>query len=222
MSEPVTPELVLVDPELARRERARLTEKARLVEYVALYEGRAAVAAQPPLGAHTEPRTALSRRLAAFGRRKLVPAALLCSLLANGFFAAELVARADKTDGTPVVQVAARPSVVTTTAVAPTSVANSVAATRSPRTRMTKKAVVEHKLVALLLTAPARKLPRAFIDPTTGLVKNNVRVVCHRAGKHSYRCAVRLPPGDAHGHLTVAYRVAHGKEVFKWYGYRAD
>jgi hypothetical protein len=221
VSEPISPELVLVDPELARRERARLTEKARLAEYLARYEGRAAPAAQVPV-ALGEPRPDISRGLASFGRRKLLPAALLGSLLANGFFAAELVARADKADGTPVVQVAARPSVVTATTPTPTSVVTPVITTRSPRPRMTNKAVVEQKLVALILTAPARKLPRAFIDPTTGLVKSNVRVICHRVAKRSYRCAVRLPPGDARGHLAVAYRVAHGKERFMWYGYRAD
>jgi hypothetical protein len=220
VSEPISPELVLVDPELARRERARLTEKARLTEYLARYEGHVSAAAEVPV-ARSEPQRDTARRVAQLGRRKLVPAALLCSLLANGFFAAELVARADKTDGSAVVQVAARPSIVTATA-ASSSVANSAVVAQPPHPRLTRKAVVEHKLVALILTAPARKLPRAFIDPATGLVKSNVRVICNRAGPRSYRCAVRLPPGDAKGHLTVAYRVAHGKELFKWYGYRAD
>jgi hypothetical protein len=220
VSEPISPELVLVDPELARRERARLTDKARLVEYLARYEGRAAAAVQPPVVAPREPRLDLSRRLASVGRRKLLPAALLCSLLANGFFAAEFVARADKVDGTPVVQVAARPSVVTTRA-APTSVANPVAATRSPRPRMTKKAVVEHKLVALILTAPARKLPRAFIDPKTGLVRNNVQVVCRAAKRRSYLCTVRLANARGGKALVVRYRTTRaGRSQFAWYGYK--
>jgi hypothetical protein len=34
--EPISPELVLVDPELARAERARLVERARLREYTSL------------------------------------------------------------------------------------------------------------------------------------------------------------------------------------------
>jgi hypothetical protein len=219
VSEPISPELVLVDPELARRERARLEERARLAEYRARYEARAAAAAEVPVAYGKRLET--SRRLAQFGRRKLVPAALLGSLLVNGFFAAEFVARVDKNDGTTVVQVAARPSIVTET-IAPSSIANPAVSMRSPRRHLTNKAVVEQKLVALILSAPARKLPRAFVDPTTGLVKSNVRVVCRRAAARSYRCAVRLPPGGAKGHLAVAYRVAHGKAQFKWYGYRAD
>jgi hypothetical protein len=219
--EPISPELVLVDPELARRERARLTEEARLAQYLSQYEARAA-APSGVLLASDEPRLDFSRRVAHFSRRKLLPAALLCSLLVNGFFAAELVARADKTEGTPVVQVAARPSGVAPVPAPPVISAprSTVVAGRSLRRHLTRKALVEQKLVALILTAPARKLPRVFIDPTTGLVKSNVRVICHRAAKQSYRCAVALPPGSAKGHLAVAYRVAHGKGVFTWYGYR--
>jgi hypothetical protein len=220
--EPVSPELVLVDPELAERERARLVEKARLAEYLARYEVRAGPEPEAPV-LFDEPRSDSRRRLVHVGRRKLLPAALLCSLLANGFFAADLIARADRTD-TAVVQVAARPSGVPPVTTAPvTSVSRStVAAPRPFRPHLTNKARVEQKLVALILAAPARKLPRAFIDPTTGLVKSNVHVICDRESRRSYRCAVRLPSGSAGGHLAVAYRVAHGKGEFRWYGYRAD
>jgi hypothetical protein len=219
--EPVSPELVLVDPELAECERVRLVEKARLAEYLARSEVRAAAQPAVPVP-RDEPRSDFSRRLAHVGRRKLLPAALLCSLLANGFFAADLVTRADKTGGTAALQVAARP-----TGVSPVTTPSVTSVTRSAvvsggafRRHLTNKALVERKLVALILTAPARKLPRTFIDPTTGLVKSNVRVICHRASRRSYGCAVRLPPGSGKGHLAVAYRVAHGKGLFKWYGYR--
>jgi hypothetical protein len=218
VSEPISPELVLVDPELARRERARLTEEALLVEYLARFEGRAVAKVEVPV-AHDEPPRDTAQRLVQFGRRKLVPAALLCSLLANGFFAADLIARADKTNGTAVVEVAARPSAVTATT--PSSVASPVVPTRS-RPRMTKKAVVEQKLVALILSAPVHKLPRAFVDPKTGLVRNNVEVICRAAKRRSYLCTVSLANAQVRNALVVRYRNTRGgRTQFTWYGYKS-
>ena len=138
-----------------------------------------------------------------FARRRVVQAALLSSLLVNGFFVADLVTR----DGDAATQVAVR--MVTVTEVASTSSAISTVPTgtqegpsaselsttasspslgstgeqKAPRakaaaTRLPAKSIVERKVVSLILTAPARKLPRNFIDASTGLVKNNVQVVC--------------------------------------------
>src|SRR5437667_6248656 len=86
--EPVSPELVLVDPELARRERARLEEKAYLQSVLDVPALRRAVESQTlPEVESVQPgrdwRTATT-----FAKRRLVPAALLCSLLANGLFVA--------------------------------------------------------------------------------------------------------------------------------------
>src|SRR3989454_10957805 len=91
--EPVSPELVLIDPELARRERARLEEKAYLQSVLNVAALRHALETEPSPVAETVPGTPAWRDAAAFATRRLVPAVLLCSLLANGFLVAGLVAR---------------------------------------------------------------------------------------------------------------------------------
>jgi hypothetical protein len=84
------------------------------------------------------------------------------------------------------------------------------------------KTAVERKVVALILSAPARRLPRDLIDSTTGLVKNNVQVVCSKKGKRmSFLCAVRLPSDSSSKALYVRYRTdKNGHSAFKWYGYK--
>jgi hypothetical protein len=86
------------------------------------------------------------------------------------------------------------------------------------------KAALERKVVALILSAPARRLPHDFIDSTTGLVKNNVQVVCKKqqVQGRSFLCAVR-PPSDGVNDkaLYVRYRTnKNGSGAFKWYGYK--
>src|SRR5262249_2671837 len=65
------------------------------------------------------------------------------------------------------------------------------------------------------------KLPRKFVDPATGLVRNNVRVVCTRSRQKTYLCRVALPGDPPGAGLLVRYRPGpHGKERYTWYGYR--
>jgi hypothetical protein len=91
------------------------------------------------------------------------------------------------------------------------------ASTTAPGT----KTDVERKIVSLILSARAGKLPRNFLDPTTGLVKNNVQVVCKKRKQRSFLCAVRLPTDSASKALYVRYRTSkNGHGVFKWYSYR--
>lgn len=209
LPEPVSPELVLVDPELARRERARLEEKAYLQSVLDVPALRRAVESQAPPAAETVPSGRRWRTAATFAKRRLVPAALLCSLLANGLFVAHLVAR----QGEQATQVAVR--IVTRT----TSVA-SAPAPKVATTRLSTKGDVERRVVSLILSAPARKLPPNFIDPTTGLVKNNVQVVC-RKSKRSFICAIRLPSDRVGKALYLRYSTSKsGKGAFKWYGYK--
>jgi hypothetical protein len=86
-----------------------------------------------------------------------------------------------------------------------------------------RKTLVERKLVSLVLGAPARKLPRAFIDPKTGLVRNNVQVVCRAAKRRSYLCTVRLANARGGKALVVRYRTARGgRTTFTWYGYKSS
>jgi hypothetical protein len=210
--EPVSPELVLIDPELARRERARLEEKAYLQSVLDVAALRRAPERQPPV-AETVRHGAQWRDATAFAKRRLVPAALLCSLAANGFLVAHFVARSGSQGAAPV---AARMVTLTdsaTTAPPVATVSTAVADT---------KTAVERKVVALILSAPARRLPRDLIDSTTGLVKNNVQVVCTKKGTpRSFLCAVRLPSDTSSKALYVRYRTdKNGHSAFKWYGYK--
>jgi hypothetical protein len=223
--EPVSPELVLVDPELARRERARLEEKAYLKSVHDVEALRRASESQPPPVEETVRRRPAWRDATTFAKRRLLPAALMCSLLANGFLVADLVAR----HGEEAAQVAVR--MVTLTESVPTAPPVSAVATGQEETRPTttsstttapvRKTDVERRIVSLILSAPASKLPRNFIDPTTGLVKNNVQVVCRKRKSRSFLCAVRLPSKSASRALYVRYRTdKNGRGEFKWYGYK--
>jgi hypothetical protein len=243
--EPVSPELVLIDPELARRERARLEEKAYLRSVLDVPALRRAVEIQPPPveEAVRDPRWLTATT---FARRRVVQAALLSSLLVNGFFVADLVTRG----GDAAIQVAVR--MVTLTEVASTSSAISTVPTgtqegpsaaevsttasspslvstgkqKAPRakaaaTPLPAKSVVERKVVSLILTAPARKLPRNFIDASTGLVKNNVQVVCRKRKHAAFLCAVRLPSESTSKAIYVRYSAGKsGRGEFRWYGYK--
>jgi hypothetical protein len=216
LPESVSPELVLVDPELARCERARLEEKAYLQS---LLERPASV---PPPASEPAPVLAIElpaapstwRDAAMFAKRRLVPAALLCSLLANGFLVADLVAKR----GQEAAQVAVRMVTLTESAApAPPSPAPPSPAP-APSPAPTTKRTVESKIVSLILSAPARKLPRNLVDPKTGLVKNNVQVVCTKRAQRSFLCAVRPPSVSASGALYVRYRTrTNGHATFRWY-----
>jgi len=151
------------------------------------------------------------------------------SLLVNGFLVADLVAG----KGNDATQVAIR--MVTLTQSVPTSAPTvppiSAVATEARKARRAtvstkvsaEKGAVERKIVSLILLAPARKLPRDFIDPTTGLVKNNVQVVCKKRKPRSFLCAVRPPSHGTIKALYVRYRTSKkGNSVFTWYRYKRN
>jgi hypothetical protein len=224
--EPVSPELVLIDPELARRERARLEEKAYLQEVLDVVALRRAVDAGSPPDEETRRRRPGWRDIATVSRQRVLPAALLCSLLANGLLVADLVAR----KGDEATQVAVR-MVTLTASTSTTAQPTSVVPAEKPKSKSRRvpptkaiskaptKASVEQRVVSLILSAPRRKLPRDFVDPTTGLVKNNVQVICEQREHQSFLCAVRLPSESANKPLYVRYRTReNGKGVFTWYG----
>jgi hypothetical protein len=213
--EPVSPELVLIDPELARRERARLEEKAYLETFLENARDvaplRRASKSYPPTVEETSRRRSRWRDAASGSKRRLVPAALICSLLVSGFLAADLVTR--NSEGAA--QVAVR--MVTVTESTP-SIPGTSAAARGDSALRTK-AAVERRVAALLLSAPARKLPRNLVDPATGLVKNNLQVACTKK-RGSFMCVIRLSK-NASKALYVRYRTRkNGHGAFKWYGYR--
>ena len=215
--EPVSPELVLVDPALAERERARLVEKARLAEFDVQFLRRAVEHDVEAAEAYEDADVAPRRDLRVFARQKLLPVALGCSLFANGILASLFVVRAD--GGHAVA--AASPVQVTLTATTAVPAVAPAPSTSAPSRKLSGKAVAEQKLVVLMLRSPARKLPHKFVDPTTGLVRNNVRVVCTRSRNKTYLCKVALPGDPPNAGFLVRYRPGpHGKERYTWYGYR--
>jgi hypothetical protein len=203
--EPVTPELVLVDPELAGRERARLTEKARLAT-LHVADLRRAVELEsraPPeqmvVSAPRDPGDVV--------RRRLFAATLTCSLFANGVLAAALVLP----EGHETAVGSAPPTLGAASA--------GTASLEASPYELPGRSLVERKIASLVLKASPGKLPPAFIDPKTGLARNNVRVVCSYAPNHSYLCAVQRPHHD--GGILVRYRQGrHRGGTFTWYGYR--
>ena len=203
--EPISPELVLVDLELAERERTRLREKAALEAYLAAHHP--APPPVQPVVPERHPVTETPRRTSReFLRRRVLPAALVASLFVNGYVVADLVLRADSQTS---VEVAVR------------SASSAAPAVRMPA-RLPRKTLVERKLVSLVLSAPARKLPRAFVDQKTGLVRNNVQVVCRAAKRRSYLCTVRLAKAHRGKVLVVRYRTTRvGRSVFAWHGYKS-
>jgi len=235
-SEPVSPELVLVDPELARRERARLEERAYLEETLNIAALRRALESEPVPVEDAVPRTSPLQEIAAFSRRRLVPAALMVSLLANGLFVAHLVGgdtgKQASAQVAPVALSFGSSTAPTTVAASPserssTAVVTSRSASSEPRPPSSKpslaasKAAVERRVISLILASPARKLPHRFVDATTGLVKNNVQVVCRRSKVRSFLCVVRLPSHAPREGLYVRYRPGRGGHgLFTWYGYR--
>jgi hypothetical protein len=208
--EPVSPELVLVDPELALRERARLEQVARLREV--LDDTAAYVRTQAPSAASAEPvpATASSPSPSSSGagsaRRRLLVTALMCSLFVNGFLLADRLTRESHQSAAPAVsgarQTLARPS-------ATVGVAGAVATRRS----------VERKLAASLVAKPAGKLPPRFLDPATGLVKNNIHIACRRKrSSSSFVCVVALPSERLTKNIYVRYRArGNGEGSFTWH-----
>jgi len=217
--EPISPELVLVDPELARRERARLVEQARLEAMAEVAPLRRTIDIESPPPEEAAPPRVGRRDVADFSRTRLLPAVLMFSLLANGLMVAHLVARTGSQASRQEDRVALRAVTLgpSSSTASPTGVIAPQQATHSG----VAKALVERRLVALIISAPARKLPRQFVDATTGLVKNNVQVVCRRRTARTFQCFIRPPSGAPKEGLYVRYRPGrNGRGVFTWYGYR--
>jgi hypothetical protein len=222
LPEPVTPELVLVDPELARRERARLEERAYLEEVLDSAALRRALTIEPPAEEEAGRPPSLWRDAVTLSRRRLLPAALMCSLLANGFFVARLVTHSGQEAAQVAVRIVTNPAAAQQNQVSPTPAFPASASKvhpAIPTSPLRTKREVEREVVSLILAAPSRKLPRDLLDPSTGLLKNNVQVVCRKKSTRSFLCAVRLASESAHKPLYVRYRIRkNGKAAFTWYG----
>src|SRR4051794_7890340 len=219
LSEPLSPELVLVDPELARRERARLTEMAlqqALLDIAALHRrfSREADAVAAELDRPRSEPVSRPRKSAA---RRLLPAALVSLVLIA------LVPFVGGSRGRSAISAppsASRPSsgvLAARTARADGSTLRGplVAAARS----LPRRLVIENRIASLILAAPAEKLPRSFVDPRTGRAHASVTVAC-RACSGLFRCVACVLGGAGVGGIVVAFRPRPGGGVFAWYGYR--
>jgi hypothetical protein len=83
-------------------------------------------------------------------------------------------------------------------------------------------AAVERDLLARIVRSPAGKIPRALIDPATGLAKNNLQASCRRAAAPgTFVCEVRPLVHKAGEGLTVRYRqIGRRPAEVSWGRYR--
>ena len=225
----VSPELVLVDPELARIERLRLAEDA-------VARSAASLRVAPPVRVvparvATPPRftrvTASARRAGA----RTMPTLLLLSLLLNLLFAASLFAgdsNAPTLESAPPVSSPA-PAPKQSTHAETTITKNLVTTPASKPTvhAFTPKAKADAERAVLKLVAiraASTNPPKALVDPTTGLLRNNVFAVCRPSSSGSFACVVHHPQNRPRGGLHVRYWPAAGgrPERIVWLGYRVS
>jgi hypothetical protein len=239
--EPISPELVLIDPELRRALQARPLERPPLQlvrEEPPALRGPAPEPGPPrpvllPLSLALErPETFPHNARRARGRlrRRLVPILLPMSLALNAALIASAVS--DSTSSQP----APTPASVTTATSKPSGsrrahkpagraggskAAAGTAVAARPPVSGARNAKVERRILGFLVESPAGKLPAALIDPNTGLAKNNLQAVCRRNGPGSFLCLVRPQrhkPGEG---LYVRYRATPGRPArITWYRYR--
>jgi hypothetical protein len=217
----ISPELVLVDPELAQIERLRLAEDA-----VARSAPAPIRVVPPPMvgPARLTRVTATARGAAA----RTMPTLLLLSLLLNLLFAAALFAGDSNAPTLENAPPASNPAPATKPSPPPTKTLESP---RTPAPKPTThpftpaaKADAERAVLSLVSRRAANgSAPKALVDPTTGLLKNNVLAVCRRGTNGSFACVVH-PPEQKRGGLYVRYWPAAGgrPERVSWLGYRVS
>jgi hypothetical protein len=234
MSEPISPELVLVDPDLARDDRTWLREPAwrRAAEGASRRNG-------VPRRAPTIARVSLQARwqyVIEPARRHVRHVLLGASIFANGLLAAIALAASNAERTTVVVT----PPPVTSVAAAQGARGSSSRTSNRQRARgrssstnherptsqtapvRKTRAAIERTILGLLVQYPGGKLPSALIDESTGLAKNNLQAVCRQTQRTTYLCKVRPSRHRPEEGLTVRYRVTRsGRGVVTWGRYRA-
>ena len=196
--EPISPELVLIDPTLARADFAQLVA-CSFPEPPNDLETRA-----PPV-----PQALVAREAGGLGwlQRRVMPIVLALSLAANGVLLGIGVGGG---------RASVVPSVVPSSTQTPTQPA---AASRPP---VDSSAAIERRILALVVQSPSGKLPPTLVNHRTGLAKNNLQVICRSAPSNAFLCVVRPArhrPGEG---LQVRYRPGpNGRGSFLWYPYRS-
>jgi hypothetical protein len=216
--EPISPELVLVDPELRKEALARLEvapplDRAPSPAPIELPDAlRVAPAPLPPapLDTHAGRRRALTR---------LAPAVVPFTL---AFGVVVAMAGSELRTDSPSLVAPARTSVPRPPdhAKPPSAPAPPKVVRPRPRTVQTlaSKRTVERQVLLQAVQAPRGKLPQALIDQRTGLAKNGLEARCLPSGSRSYTCVVG-PAGHVRTKgVRVRYRTdARGRAVFTWY-----
>jgi hypothetical protein len=199
--EPISPELALIDPELARTHLAWLERAA---------EVSAALESVPDPPAAIEPQVETQVRASLW--RKGAGVAVALSLGLNGFLAAVIVARDHPSP-------AAQPPAAAVGVLAPPPVPDVPAA---PTAAARSGAAIEQRILSLLVSSPRTRLPAALIDSATGLPKNGLQAVCRDGPSDSELCLVRPAqhrPGEG---IYVRYTPSpDGRGTFTWSPYRS-
>jgi hypothetical protein len=215
--EPISPELVLVDPELARVERGRLVERAWLDSLVDV------APAAPPAAEAVEPASEPDSRRRAWQdaiRRPLarvVLTVLMISFFAGGVLAGVRVGGQGSHASPPPTSLALQAATLGPGFPGPSATRASTPAARLAET----KAAIERTILSLVLQAPSGKLPPELIDRTTGLARDNLQAICHRLkAPQSFLCVVRLQGTAPNEGLYVRYRLGRGRRgSLTWYPY---
>ncbi len=238
--EPISPELVLVDPELARTERARLHARDSLEGAAdgakSLLRTRVEAPVYPPapVADALRPQEAYAGESAppATSRaspRRLTNTVLTVSLMANALLIAVVVAGSRENQPVSAAPATLRSTTLPTsgdrTTPAPVrSKATQPSAPIEPKAKQTTHTTagaVERRILAVVIQSPAGKLPPALIDKSTGLAKNNLQAVCHPDSAQSFSCVVRPAQHRPREGLYVRYRpVSNGPGRFTWFTYR--
>jgi hypothetical protein len=219
--EPISPELVLVDPELRKEALARLEvapplDRAPSCAQIALPDAFRAPAPLSPA-----PAAARAGRRPAL--KHLVPLLVPFTLV---FGVVVALAGSEFRSTTPSLVDPARTSVRPRSehakpppGPAPRAVAR--ARRRTVRTLPSRR-TVEREVLLQAVQGPRGKLPQALIDQRTGLAKNGLEARCLPSGGRSYACVV----GPARDVRTKGVRVRYrtderGRAVVTWFGTRA-
>ena len=214
--EPVSPELALIDPELARIERARLAKTADSEWRDDLSASRypAHAGGEDPDSTNVLGSSGARLSIAA-ARSLLLLAALLVAMFAAGIFVSRVVTHEHASASG---QVAA----VTSAAHSGQNGASTASGSSGQAPAASAEANAELLILSLVLRSPKRNLPPQLVDSSTGLLKNNVHTRCHRAGRsRAFLCVIQPPARRAGEGLYVRYWPSRGRRgVFAWYGYR--
>jgi hypothetical protein len=241
--EPISPELVLVDPDLATRIRAVPAERPRPEPKPTLGDD---AAAQRAGGADV--RAGSTRAF-----KRLSAVLLGIGLMATGFLAAAAVSGTKSEPQSPPDGGAAlAPETTRAASVRTAGRRRSASATRTTvrarpvgkpkqrraananrrrsappkrRKQSTAKvaaetsASVERKLLTVIVQSPAGKLPPALIDGKTGLAKNNLQAVCTPSSNaRSFVCVVTSAIQPGAPPVYALYRPTRtGRGGFTWY-----